>query len=162
MQCRANRISYRAVVRLIVTHDSSRLEKMALNTAYVQTSRGICKIISIIIAFVICSILCANWYGGHSCFGDGRLGFVSGLNFVIVIINIVVFVLNLFNERLYVLVGTVLFAIAAGIMIWFLIADGHGKGWIVGTTVGMVGIASLFLWDLKMLRGEASNTHLPV
>ncbi|KAK0409522.1 hypothetical protein QR680_004594 [Steinernema hermaphroditum] len=142
---------------------------MALNTGYLQTSRGICKIISIIIGFVLCSVLCANWYGGRSCFdADGRLGFVSGLNFVVVIINIVFFVLNLLDinvirfERIYALVGTILFFVAAGIMIWYVVADGSNAGWIIGTTAGMIALALLFLWDLKILRGEASNTHLPV
>lgn len=39
-------------------------------------------------------------YGGSSCFGEGRLGFASGLNFVIVVINIVLFVLNVCSLEL--------------------------------------------------------------
>ncbi|TKR70395.1 hypothetical protein L596_022429 [Steinernema carpocapsae] len=107
-------------------------------------------------------------YGGRSCFGDGRLGFVSGLNFVIVAINCIVFLLNLCNinlgsfERIYAVIGTVLFIIASGMMIWFVIADGHNTGWMVGTMVGMILLALLFLWDMKILRGEASNSHLPI
>lgn len=76
-----------------------------LNTAYLSTNRGIIKILQIIVGFIICSLLCANWYGGKSCFGEGRLGFASGLNFVVVVINIVLFILNFVNLAAYKLVG---------------------------------------------------------
>lgn len=67
------------------------------NGEYITSSRGVQKIVQIILGFVICSVLCANWYGGTSCFGDGRLGYVSGLNFVAVIMNIILFLLNMMN-----------------------------------------------------------------
>uniref|UniRef100_A0A915M566 Uncharacterized protein n=1 Tax=Meloidogyne javanica TaxID=6303 RepID=A0A915M566_MELJA len=59
--------------------------------------------------------------GGLSL-NTGRLGFVSGVNFIIVIINLVLFVLSLLNvanykmERIYSIVGMVLFIIAFAIM----------------------------------------------
>ncbi|KAI6226282.1 hypothetical protein M3Y99_01311900 [Aphelenchoides fujianensis] len=81
---------------------------MGVNSAYLSTNRGILKILQIVVGFIICSLLCANWYGGRSCFGEGRLGYASGLNFVVVVINIVLFVLNFLDvnalyklEKLY-------------------------------------------------------------
>lgn len=32
-----------------------------LNSKYLSSDRGVCKIIQIILGFVICGILCANW-----------------------------------------------------------------------------------------------------
>ncbi|VDO27142.1 unnamed protein product, partial [Brugia timori] len=65
---------------------------ISLNTRYLSSNRGIIKIVQIVLGFVICSLLCTSWYGGRSCFGEGRIGFCSGLNFVVLIINIVLFI----------------------------------------------------------------------
>ncbi|EJW74878.1 hypothetical protein WUBG_14215, partial [Wuchereria bancrofti] len=70
---------------------------ISLNTRYVSSNRGIIKIVQIVLGFVICSLLCTPWYGGRSCFGEGRIGFCSGLNFVVLIINIVLFIINFLN-----------------------------------------------------------------
>ncbi|CAD5210672.1 unnamed protein product [Bursaphelenchus okinawaensis] len=135
----------------------------ALNTVYLTTNRGIIKILQIIIGFIICSLLCANWYGGRSCFGEGRLGYASGLNFVVVIINIVLFILNFVNlaafklERLYSTVCTVLFLIAGGLLIWFIIDHNNQRGWLVASTVLIFVEFVLFLFDVKILNGEISN-----
>ena len=36
-------------------------------------------------------------YGGTACFGEGREGYVSGLNFVVLIVNVVLLIMNLCN-----------------------------------------------------------------
>ncbi|GMT31410.1 hypothetical protein PFISCL1PPCAC_22707 [Pristionchus fissidentatus] len=134
-----------------------------LNTRYLQSNRGIIKVLQIVFGFIICSLLCSNWYGGRSCFGEGRLGFCSGLNFVVVIINIVLFVINFLNiaslklERTYSVIACVLFLIASALMIWFLIEVNSNRGWLVGATVLIIAEFLLFLWDVKILQGEASN-----
>ncbi|GMR31649.1 hypothetical protein PMAYCL1PPCAC_01844 [Pristionchus mayeri] len=134
-----------------------------LNTRYLQSNRGIIKILQIIFGFIICSLLCGNWWGGRSCFGEGRLGFCSGLNFVVVIINIVLFVINFLNissiklEKTYSVVACVLFLIASALMIWFVIENNSGRGWLISSTVLIVVEFFLFLWDVKILQGEASN-----
>ena len=71
--------------------------ELKFNSDYLSTTRGVQKIVQIVLGIIVCSVLCGNWYGGTSCFGDGRLGYVSGLNFIVVIINIVLFLLNLFS-----------------------------------------------------------------
>ncbi|ETN75225.1 hypothetical protein NECAME_00636 [Necator americanus] len=103
-----------------------RMGEISLNTRYLSTNRGIIKILQIVAGFIICSLLCAQWYGGRSCFGEGRLGFCSGLNFICVVINIVLFVLNFLN------IGA--WGLALIVCQFFL-----------------------FLWDVKILQGEASN-----
>nr|CAD2183062.1 unnamed protein product [Meloidogyne enterolobii] len=54
---------------------------LSLNTGYLQTNRGVIKILQIIFGFIVCSLLCYYWYGGRTCFYEGRLGFVSGCKF---------------------------------------------------------------------------------
>jgi len=133
------------------------------NSRYLQTNRGVIKIIEIIIGIVLCSLLCGTWYGGRNCFYDGRLGYCSGLNFVILIINIVVFILNLLNltmyqaERLYAIAGTVLFLIAAILIIWYIIEYDVSRGAMVAAAVLLTIMFVLFLWDVKIQQGEASN-----
>ncbi|CAI5454776.1 unnamed protein product [Caenorhabditis angaria] len=136
--------------------------EIALNTRYLSTNRGIIKIAQVVIGFIICSMLCTTWYGGKSCFGEGRVGFASGLNFVCVVINIVLFILNVLNikswglERIYSAVCTILFLIAVILLIWFVL-NSNQTGRIVTVTV-LIGVEFLlFLWDLKILQGEASN-----
>jgi len=134
-----------------------------LNTGYLSTNRGVIKILQIIAGFVVCSLLCANWYGGKTCFGEGRLGFASGLNFVIVVINIVLFLLNFLNvgvyrlERMYSVISCVLFLAATILMVWFIIENNDQRGWLIGATVGIVVLFLLFLWDVKILQGESPN-----
>ncbi|CAK5095219.1 unnamed protein product [Meloidogyne enterolobii] len=127
-----------------------------LNTGYLSTNRGIIKVLQIICGFITCGLLCANIWGGRSCFYDGciikiilktkyfslgRVGFASSLNFVIVVINVVLFFLNLLNatiyrmERLYSVIGVILFIIAFGIMIWYLIEYEIGRNQLIGATV---------------------------
>nr|CAD2195975.1 unnamed protein product [Meloidogyne enterolobii] len=119
---------------------------------------------NIIFGFIVCSLLCYYWYGGRTCFYEGRLGFVSGVNFIIVIINLVLFVLSLLNvanykmERIYSIVGMVLFIIAFAIMFWYLIEYefNHSQQHIAATI--LVGIImGLFIWDYKILHGDAFN-----
>ncbi|KAI1716193.1 hypothetical protein DdX_07227 [Ditylenchus destructor] len=133
-----------------------------INTAYLTTNRGIIKILQIVIGFIICSLLCGNWYGGKTCFGEGRLGYASGLNFVIVIVNIVLLILNFVDlsifslERTYSVVSTVLFLIASLMMIWFVIDTNFHSTHIISTVL-IVTQFVLFLWDVKILQGEAPN-----
>ncbi|KAI1716493.1 hypothetical protein Ddc_05491 [Ditylenchus destructor] len=134
-----------------------------INTGYLSTNRGIIKILQIISGFVVCSLLCANWYGGKSCFGEGRLGYTSGLNFVIVIINIVLFILNFLNlavwklERIYSVIATVLFLVASILIIWFIIEHEINRGTLIASAIFVVLEFLLFLWDVKILQGESPN-----
>ncbi|CAO4386701.1 unnamed protein product [Caenorhabditis nigoni] len=142
---------------------SSAMGEISLNTRYLSTNRGIIKILQIIVGFIICSLLCSQWYGGRSCFGEGRLGFSSGLNFVCVIVNIVLFVLNFLNirawglERIYTVICTILFLIASILIVWFLIEVNSSRGWLIASAALIVVQFFLFLWDLKILQGESPN-----
>ena len=134
-----------------------------LNTRYLQSNRGIIKVLQIVLGFIICSLLCATWKGGSSCFGEGRLGFASGLNFVCVVINIVLFVINFLNigaiqlEKTYSIIVCVLFLIASALMVWWLVQYNFNSNQLIAATVLMVCQFLLFLWDVKILQGEASN-----
>ncbi|CCD69427.1 MARVEL domain-containing protein [Caenorhabditis elegans] len=137
--------------------------EISLNTHYLSTNRGIIKILQIIAGFIICSLLCSQWYGGRSCFGEGRLGFSSGLNFVCVIVNIVLFILNFLNirawglERIYTVICTILFLIASILIVWFVIEVNSSRGWLIASAVLIIVQFFLFLWDLKILQGESPN-----
>ncbi|MFH4981948.1 hypothetical protein AB6A40_008657 [Gnathostoma spinigerum] len=136
---------------------------IGINTRYLSSNRGIIKIIQIVLGFVICSLLCASWHGGRSCFGEGRLGYCSGLNFVILIINIVLFIINFINlnawklERIYSVVCTVLFLVAAVLIIWFIIEYHGNRTSLIIAAICIAAEFFLFLWDVKILQGEASN-----
>jgi len=136
---------------------------MAFNSGYLSTNHGIIKIIQIIIGFVISACLCATWLGGRSCFGEGRIGFASGLNFVVLIINIVIFVLCLLEvmqyklERIYTIVCIVLFLVAAVLLVWMVVVDNYDRTKIIVATVLIVVQFILFVYDFKILNGEISN-----
>uniref|UniRef100_A0A915MA98 Uncharacterized protein n=1 Tax=Meloidogyne javanica TaxID=6303 RepID=A0A915MA98_MELJA len=96
----------------------------------------------------------------------GRVGFASSLNFVIVVINVVLFFLNLLNatiyrmERLYSVIGVILFIIAFGIMIWYLIEYEIGRNQLIGATV-LIGVQMvLFIWDYQILHEFADYTNV--
>ncbi|KAM3728480.1 Sodium/potassium/calcium exchanger [Dirofilaria immitis] len=135
---------------------------ISLNTRYLSSNRGIIKIVQICLGFVVCSLLCTSWYGGRSCFGEGRIGFCSGLNFIVLIINIVFFIINFLNinawkmERIYSVICTVLFLIASILIIWFII-EMNSRTSLIITTICLIVEFLLFLWDMKILQGEASN-----
>ena len=135
---------------------------MAMNTHFFATNRGIIKIAQIIIGFVITSLLCTAWYGGRSCIQEGRLGYTSGLNSVCIIINIVLLVLNFCNlaawglEKIYSIIAAVLFLIAACLLIWYLIQFSVGGQFYI-TTVLVIVMFCLYLWDVKILQGESPN-----
>ncbi|KAI6170157.1 hypothetical protein M3Y98_01210300 [Aphelenchoides besseyi] len=116
-------------------------------------------ILQIVVGFIICSLLCANWYGGRSCFGEGRLGYASGLNFVVVIINIVLFILNFLDvnamyklERMYSVVCCVLFLVAAVLLIWYIFERNVQVGWLIASTVLIAVQFILHLCDVKILQ----------
>ncbi|VDK73326.1 unnamed protein product [Litomosoides sigmodontis] len=133
---------------------------MSLNTRYLSSNRGIIKIVQIILGFVVCSLLCTSWYGGRSCFGEGRIGFCSGLNFVVLIINLVFFVLNFLNiaawkmERVYSVVCMVLFLVASILIIWFIVEVNTSRTSLIITTICLIIEFLLFLQDVKILQGE--------
>jgi len=146
---------------------------------YLKSNRCVIKIVEIIIGFILCALLCGPWYGKpwyeHGCFyHDGRVGFCSGLNFVVLVVNIIVFVLNLANfssiwqlERIYNLVGTILFLIASVLIVWHIMYyygnnyDGV-HGWLIISAILVVIMFVLFLMDVKIQHGTAPNYHAPV
>lgn len=137
--------------------------EIGINTRYLSSNRGIIKILQIVLGFVICSLLCATWHGGKSCFSETRLGYCSGLNFVILIINIILFIINFLNilawrlERLYSVVSAVLFLVASVLIIWWLIEYGSNNTSLIIAAICIVAQFVLFLWDVKILQGEAPN-----
>jgi len=137
------------------------------NSGYLSSGRGIQKIVQIILAIVVCAVLCANWYGGTSCFREGRLGFVSSVNFVVLIINVIVLILNLMNvdvikfERFYALLAVIFFFIAIALMLWFLIGTGQWIFWNIAVFVCIIVILFTFMSDYRLLTGARSD-HLPI
>ncbi|VDN59661.1 unnamed protein product [Dracunculus medinensis] len=117
------------------------MAEIGINTRYLSSNRGIIKIIQIVLGFIICSLLCASWHGGRSCFGEGRLGYCSSLNFIVLVINIVLFVLNFLNiiawrlERIYSVICTLLFLVAVILIIWFIIEMNSSRTSLIITTV---------------------------
>ncbi|CAD5220228.1 unnamed protein product [Bursaphelenchus okinawaensis] len=140
---------------------------MAVNSHYLSTDRGVIKIIQIILGFVVCSVLCANWYGGASCFGEGRIGFVSGLNFVALIINIILFLLNLCEfsmpklESLYNMIMTLMFVVAAVLFIWYMIQWGAFGIWMIVTAIIVVVMGLAFMVDANASRHQHQD-HIPI
>uniref|UniRef100_A0A183BUN5 MARVEL domain-containing protein n=1 Tax=Globodera pallida TaxID=36090 RepID=A0A183BUN5_GLOPA len=95
-----------------------------LNTAYLGSHRGIIKILQIVFGLIVCTLLCIGSHGFFSgCFYDAA----SGINAIIVVLNIVFFVLNLVDasqnkwERIYTVVALVLFVLAFVLMLWNLL-----------------------------------------
>jgi TRAP-type mannitol/chloroaromatic compound transport system permease small subunit len=82
---------------------------------------------------------------------------------VFVIINIVIFILNLLSltnyglEQIIALVGTILFLIASVLLIWLAIEKNNDHVRFIIPVVLVVVQFVLHLYDLKILRGEASN-----
>uniref|UniRef100_A0A915AHN2 MARVEL domain-containing protein n=2 Tax=Parascaris TaxID=6254 RepID=A0A915AHN2_PARUN len=136
---------------------------IGINTRYLSSNRGVIKIIQIVVGFIICSLLCASWHGGRSCFGEGRLGYCSGLNFVVLIINIVLFVINFLNilawrlERVYSVVCTVLFLVASILIVWFIVEINADRTSLIIAAICIIVEFFLFLWDVKILQGDAPN-----
>uniref|UniRef100_A0A915DXZ1 MARVEL domain-containing protein n=1 Tax=Ditylenchus dipsaci TaxID=166011 RepID=A0A915DXZ1_9BILA len=135
----------------------------SINTNYLSTNRGIIKILQIVLGFVISSVLYGNWwYGTHTRYGDGRISFCSSLNSICVIINIVLLILHLLEveifklERVYSIVATVLFLVASVMIVWVTI-EFNLRGTTLIATVLIVAQFLLFLWDVKIIQGEASN-----
>ncbi|CAD5235381.1 unnamed protein product [Bursaphelenchus xylophilus] len=135
---------------------------MGFDSNYLSSHRGIIKIAQIIIGIVIVSLTCGNVFGHGSCFKEGRISYTSGLNSVTLIINIVFLILNLLElsqlslERIYTFVGTVLFLIAAILIVWLIVVNDHRGGYITIAALVIIQFL-LFLWDSKILQGEASN-----
>uniref|UniRef100_A0AC34FK63 NADH dehydrogenase subunit 6 n=1 Tax=Panagrolaimus sp. ES5 TaxID=591445 RepID=A0AC34FK63_9BILA len=136
---------------------------MAFSTGYLSTNRGIIKILQIIAGIIMCSFLCANTYEARSCFGESRVGYTSGLNFVVLIINVVLFILGLLSlnvwklEHIYSIICTILFAISCGLFLWMMIQYNSFVYNNVITTIFLFVQTLLFLWDVKILSGESPN-----
>ena len=119
---------------------------------------------------------CADTFSGRSCFYEGRLGYASGLNFVVLIgesncrlwplkpaavfsVNIVLLVLNILSvssynlEKLYSIVTCVLFLIAAALLVWMLVVHvlHTGENWRMIAAVVLVCVQFvLFLYDVSL------------
>jgi len=139
-----------------------------LNTAYLTSNRGLVKIIEIVVGIIIASFLCGTWGDtgeklGRNCFYEGRIGSVSGFNFVVLIVNVVLFVINFLNvsvwrmEKLYSVVCAVLFLIAAIVMVWYILIRDENRNFMWASTALLIGEFFLFVWDVKILQGEAFN-----
>ncbi|KAK0403510.1 hypothetical protein QR680_016964 [Steinernema hermaphroditum] len=130
---------------------------LSLNKRYLSSNRGFIKILQIIIGFVICSLLCAHWYDGKSCFDDTRLGVCSTFNFVILFANIAFFVLNFLDrihfhaERIYSILCLVVLLICLALIIWFIVEYSAERGVLIADCVLMAILLLLFHWDAQIL-----------
>ncbi|KAI3420051.1 hypothetical protein GPALN_003384 [Globodera pallida] len=135
-----------------------------LNTAYLGSHRGIIKILQIVFGLIVCTLLCIGSHGFFSgCFYDGKIGAASGINAIIVVLNIVFFVLNLVDasqnkwERIYTVVALVLFVLAFVLMLWNLLETHSYYGETKIPATVLIGIQmALFIWDYRILHGQAS------
>ncbi|CAJ0934777.1 unnamed protein product, partial [Mesorhabditis belari] len=136
---------------------------VTLNTSYLSQNRGIIKILQIIAGFAISILFCGGWTKS-GCFGWGQIGYATTLNSIVTIINIVLFFLNFLDakfwrlERVYSIICCILFLIAAALMVWFLIVEQHDyrAPSVIGTILLFFQFI-LYLWDVKILQGEAWN-----
>jgi len=126
---------------------------LRLNSHYFKTNRGIIKILQIIIGIIVCKRYLL----------DVTVGFVAELNFVALIINVIFLLLNFTSlnkaeaERIYTVVGTVLFLIAVVLNLWAAVTNTVPIGSIMSSAIFMGMLFLLFLWDVKILQGEAAN-----
>ncbi|CAJ0583059.1 unnamed protein product, partial [Mesorhabditis spiculigera] len=130
------------------------------NSRYWQTNRGIIKILQIIIGLLISG----SWglYRGH---GNYQTNTGYSINSLCLLINIVFFVLHLINiknyklERVYTIIGMILYIIIAALIIWhcFDYHEKYGLGWDLPYVFIYVGMAILYLWDFQILNGDASD-----
>ncbi|CAJ0583941.1 unnamed protein product, partial [Mesorhabditis spiculigera] len=134
---------------------------LRVNTGYMQTQRGIIKILEIVLGFIVCCMICTSLFGGRSCFSDFRMSFTSALCFVATVINVVLFIMNFLSmgpanlERIYSLVAAVLFLIAAILILWFLIEMSSGRVLLIFTFILLILQLALYAFDFKILHGLA-------
>jgi len=134
-----------------------------LNTNYLSSNRGLIKVIQIIVGIIIALFLCATWSARKSCFYEGKIGSISGFNFVILIINVVLYVINILNvsvwrmEKLYSVVTTILWLIAAVVIVWYIMMHEDNRNFMIASAALIIAQFFLFLWDVKILQGEAHN-----
>uniref|UniRef100_A0AC34FC88 Uncharacterized protein n=1 Tax=Panagrolaimus sp. ES5 TaxID=591445 RepID=A0AC34FC88_9BILA len=134
-----------------------------IKTTFVYTTRALLKFLQAIAGFIICSSLCNSWHGGASCFFPGRLGYAAGLNFVVLIINSIIFNWNMCKEaflkfeRIYSIICTILFAIATGLLLWYMIQHENFHTTLVITAILLFVQTLLFLWDVKILQFKQSE-----
>jgi len=126
---------------------------LKVNTGYFKTNRGIIKILEIIVGIIVCK----------SFFAAVTVGFVSELNFAVLIINVIFLILNFTSynmenaERIYSIVCTVAFLIAIILNFWAVFANNVPIGSLLSSAVLMAVMFALFLWDVKIQQGEAKN-----
>jgi len=136
---------------------------MAFYTAYLSTNRGVAKMLQVIRGFIICSLLCVNWYNGRSCLFEYRISFAASLSFFVVILNICIFFLNFLNlgmikvERIYSIICSLLFLIAAFLLIWFVVQKETHRVYLIVAAVLILIESLLFLLDIKIIAGEISD-----
>lgn len=120
----------------------------------------------IIIGVILCGLLCVNYYGGRSCFYEGRTGYTAGLNFSMLIVNIVLLVLNFLSlsslnlERLYSIIAGIMFLVASVLLVWWLVVailDSVETGRMIASTVLVCVQAVLYFYDVRILQGQAPN-----
>ncbi|KAI1701365.1 hypothetical protein DdX_16118 [Ditylenchus destructor] len=133
-----------------------------MNTNYLSGHRGIIKIIQIIIGFVLVSTTFGGLFGYHHVgYSDFRMGYVGTLNGICIIVNIVFLILNLLElaqfqfEKIYSVVACVLWLIASIFVVWLMIATNTWSANPIISVVLIVIMFVLFLYDVKILQGEA-------
>jgi cobalamin biosynthesis protein CobD/CbiB len=63
----------------------------------------------------------------------------------------------LFQERVYGIICAILFAIAFGLLVWFLIIHGAAYTQTIIATILLGVMLALYVWDVQILQGDSSN-----
>ncbi|CAD5235378.1 unnamed protein product [Bursaphelenchus xylophilus] len=136
---------------------------MLINKHYLSSNHGMCKILHIITGFIISSLLCANWYGGRSCFSEKYVAIPAGINMTLVFVNILVFILNFIDlgnrplEKYYSMLCIVLYFTGMGILIWYMIQFNNQRGWLAASVVLFILNTFLAFFDVKILQGDIDD-----
>ncbi|CAD5227878.1 unnamed protein product [Bursaphelenchus okinawaensis] len=136
---------------------------MLINKNYLSSNHGMCKILHIITGFIVSSLLCANWYGGRSCFSEKFISIPAGINMALVFINIVVFIMNFIDfgnrvvEKYYSMCCVVLYILGMGILIWYMIQFHNQRGWLAAAVVLFALNTFLAFFDVKILQGDIED-----
>ncbi|CAJ0955369.1 unnamed protein product, partial [Mesorhabditis belari] len=134
-----------------------------LNLRFLETNRGIIKILQIIIGAIISSLVCGNFlWDKHYCWSYGNRGYAGIWNSACLFINIILLILHLTNikikklERVYAIIALILYMIAVGMLIWYWAHIGGAWDGVVGTVLAIV-MTGLYIWDLQILQGDSSD-----
>ncbi|KAH7720652.1 Protein M60.4 b [Aphelenchoides avenae] len=136
-----------------------------VTTNYCSSNRGIVKFAQMIICGVILILMVI--VGFEKVFEEGgQLAFCLVLTAVVLIILIIFFVLNAFGfgawrlERAFAVFCIFLFVVAFALLLWYVIVKWHTSShtfYFVACAVLTALLCFFFLWDVKILQGEASN-----